>query len=109
MYTQYGNWHHRHYPQRQIIQSQPEGGAESAERKPDLVPNQLLQREYPNIVALRGSLQENKVALTFDDGPDIRFTPQILNVLNEYQVNATFFLMGARAAEHAEIVRRIHA
>jgi peptidoglycan/xylan/chitin deacetylase (PgdA/CDA1 family) len=53
--------------------------------------------------------QGNQVALTFDDGPDIRFTPQVLDVLLGYQVKATFFLMGARAAEHSDIVRRIDA
>jgi peptidoglycan/xylan/chitin deacetylase (PgdA/CDA1 family) len=33
----------------------------------------------------------------------------VLDVLNKYQVNATFFLMGARAAEHTDIVRRAYA
>jgi peptidoglycan-N-acetylglucosamine deacetylase len=94
---------------RQMEQSQPVGGAEMTSREPNLVANSILQQEYPNTVVLRGSLNENKVALTFDDGPDRRFTPQVLNVLNEYQVKATFFLMGARAAEHSDIVRRMHA
>lgn len=94
---------------RQMTQSQPEGGSESTGRVPNLVSNSLLQREYPNIVVLRGPLNQNKIALTFDDGPDIRFTPQVLDVLGEYQVKATFFLMGARAEEHQPIVRRIYA
>lgn len=110
MYFRHGNlWGDGNEPYRQITQSQPEGGPESVGRGPDLVMNSVLQREYPNIVVLRGSLNENKVALTFDDGPDIRFTPQVLDVLNQYQVPATFFLMGARAAEHTDIVRRTQA
>lgn len=110
MYTRNGNsWWYRNEPNRQMLQSQPEGGPESTERKPNLISNAVLQREYPNIVVLRGSRYENKVALTFDDGPDIRFTPQVLDVLRQYRVNATFFLMGARAAEHTSIVRRMHS
>jgi len=110
MYIHNGDsWGYLNSPYRQMSQSQPEGGPESVEREPNLVANSVLQREYPNIVVLRGSLDDNKVALTFDDGPDPRFTPQVLNVLNRYQASATFFLMGARAAEHTDIVRRIHA
>lgn len=93
---------------RQTYQSQPEGGPESTGRVTQLVSNAILQQEFPNIVVLRGSLEKRQVALTFDDGPDIRFTPQVLDVLGAYQAKATFFLMGARAAEHTSIVERIH-
>lgn len=36
------------------------------------------------------------VALTFDDGPNPRFTPQILDVLKQYDAKATFFVLGKR-------------
>ena len=35
-----------------------------------------------------------KIALTFDDGPDPTWTPQVLQVLQDYGVEATFFEMG---------------
>src|SRR5690625_1756262 len=108
MYIRYNDAaSYRGHPERQTMQSQPEGGGENVGREPNLVENAVLQRLYPNIVVLRGSLDENKVALSFDDGPDIRFTPQVLDVLSQHNVKATFFLMGARALEHHEIVRRI--
>lgn len=47
------------------------------------------------------------VALTFDDGPDPRFTPQILDLLGDRR--ATFCLIGAKAREHPGLVRRIVA
>ncbi|WP_219825543.1 polysaccharide deacetylase family protein [Nonomuraea typhae] len=47
------------------------------------------------------------VALTVDDGPDPRWTPALLDVLARHQVTATFFLIGARAAEHPRLARRI--
>jgi peptidoglycan-N-acetylglucosamine deacetylase len=45
-------------------------------------------------------------ALTFDDGPDPRFTPQILDLLAERGAVATFFMVGSSAEEHPELVRR---
>ena len=46
------------------------------------------------------------VALTFDDGPDPETTPRVLDVLREKQVRATFFVVGKRAEQHPELVRR---
>lgn len=47
------------------------------------------------------------VALTFDDGPDARFTPLILDILKENSVQATFFVVGKNAEENPEILLRI--
>ena len=47
------------------------------------------------------------IALTFDDGPDERNTPLVLDALARAGVQATFFLIGERAAAHPELVRRI--
>ncbi len=49
------------------------------------------------------------VALTFDDGPDPRFTPQVLALLAAYRVHATFCLVGRHVIEHPELVRQIVA
>ncbi|WP_250027502.1 polysaccharide deacetylase family protein [Paractinoplanes maris] len=49
------------------------------------------------------------VALTFDDGPDPVQTPKILDLLEEYQVKATFCLVGAQVVRHPDIVRQIVA
>jgi peptidoglycan-N-acetylglucosamine deacetylase len=46
------------------------------------------------------------VALTFDDGPDPVDTPKLLDLLREKGVKATFFVIGKRADQHPEIVRR---
>jgi len=47
------------------------------------------------------------VYLTFDDGPDERWTPQILDLLAEQNVRATFFVVGRFALAYPELVRRI--
>jgi peptidoglycan-N-acetylglucosamine deacetylase len=49
------------------------------------------------------------IALTFDDGPDPVDTPKLLDLLREKGVKATFFVVGKRADEHPEIVRRAWA
>jgi cellulose synthase/poly-beta-1,6-N-acetylglucosamine synthase-like glycosyltransferase/peptidoglycan/xylan/chitin deacetylase (PgdA/CDA1 family) len=46
------------------------------------------------------------IALTFDDGPDPRWTPQVLDVLRRHGAHATFFVIGAHVAEHPGLVRR---
>jgi len=46
-----------------------------------------------------------RIALTFDDGPDPRWTPRIAAVLHRLQVPATFFMIGSQAQRHADTVR----
>jgi peptidoglycan/xylan/chitin deacetylase (PgdA/CDA1 family) len=58
---------------------------------------------------VRGPRERRRVALTFDDGPAPPFTGQILDVLRDYRVPATFFVCGQNAERHPELVRRIHA
>ncbi len=56
-----------------------------------------------------GSTDSRLVALTFDDGPDPAFTPQVLDILARYDVPATFFAVGAQMLRHPDIVRRMVA
>ncbi|MGN6516861.1 MAG: polysaccharide deacetylase family protein [Rhizomicrobium sp.] len=50
---------------------------------------------------------KKQVALTFDDGPDPEWTPQILDILKENHVPATFFLIGSNAEANPGLVERI--
>ena len=50
---------------------------------------------------------EKVIALTFDDGPDTRFTPQVLDVLKQYDVRATFFCVGEKAEANPGLIKRI--
>lgn len=47
------------------------------------------------------------VALTFDDGPEPRFTVPILDILKEYHAPATFFMVGNQVIKHPDIAKRI--
>lgn len=48
------------------------------------------------------------LALTFDDGPNPQTTPQILDILEQEQVRATFFVVGSRVPGEESILRRMH-
>ncbi|MCH0539739.1 polysaccharide deacetylase family protein [Streptomyces sp. MUM 203J] len=70
------------------------------ERTPVLPP--VRQRPF-----LRVSGVGNTMVLTFDDGPDPRYTPGILNTLRLYRVRAMFFVCGEMAALHPDLLRRM--
>jgi cellulose synthase/poly-beta-1,6-N-acetylglucosamine synthase-like glycosyltransferase/peptidoglycan/xylan/chitin deacetylase (PgdA/CDA1 family) len=50
-----------------------------------------------------------RVALTFDDGPDPKWTPRIAAVLHRAHVPATFFVVGSQAARYPEILKKLVA
>ncbi|MDH4285322.1 MAG: polysaccharide deacetylase family protein, partial [Gallionellaceae bacterium] len=63
-----------------------------------------------NLVRLpSAAAQRGEVALTFDDGPDPQVTPQVLDILAQHQVRATFFCIGEKAVAHPDICRDIVA
>lgn len=49
----------------------------------------------------------NEIALTIDDGPDPSVTPQVLDVLDRYAAQATFFCVGEKAARYPDLCREI--
>lgn len=46
------------------------------------------------------------IALTFDDGPDKKLTPRLLDLLAQHHIHATFFVVGENAAQYPEILQR---
>lgn len=49
-----------------------------------------------------------RVFLTFDDGPSQTVTPQILNILDKYNIKATFFVLGSRVEIYPELVKQTY-
>ena len=72
-----------------------------------------LAHSRPILVAQGSQLFSNqpppgrRIALTFDDGPDPRWTPQIAAILRREHVPATFFVIGSEAARHPDLVRML--
>jgi peptidoglycan/xylan/chitin deacetylase (PgdA/CDA1 family) len=62
----------------------------------------------PNLTRLPAhSIARGEVALTFDDGPDPRVTPRVLDLLEASGMRATFFCIAEKAARHPELTREI--
>ena len=70
----------------------------------------LVKVPIPYVVARTGGQPSNRhrVALTFDDGPDARWTPQILDTLRSRGVKATFFVIGQNVDTHQRLLQRIY-
>ena len=54
-------------------------------------------------------ITDKKVAITFDDGPNEKYTASLLEGLKERGVCATFFLLGTEVEKYPELVKQIHA
>lgn len=55
----------------------------------------------------RAAAKQPRLFLTFDDGPHPVFTPMLLDILREFEVRATFFVVGSEVERHQDIVQRI--
>ncbi|MYS89001.1 MULTISPECIES: polysaccharide deacetylase family protein [Streptomyces] len=71
---------------------------------PQAAPRRTLVRREP---LLRVSGRGRTMVLTFDDGPDPRYTPAILDTLAEYDVRAMFFVCGEMAADNKVLLARM--
>ncbi|MFD2169318.1 polysaccharide deacetylase family protein [Tumebacillus lipolyticus] len=50
--------------------------------------------------------EQKVIALTFDDGPDPVYTPQILDLLKQHRAKATFFVLGSRVEQYPDVAKR---
>ena len=51
---------------------------------------------------------EKQIALTFDDGPNPKYTPQLLMLLRKHDVKATFFVLGNKAEKYPQLIQQIY-
>lgn len=65
-----------------------------------------LNENAQNLIKEIYKSDEKQVYLTFDDGPSKKITPQILDILKQYDVKATFFLLGSRVELYPDLVKR---
>ncbi len=68
-----------------------------------LIPSSYVVRRYGS----RVGNPDKQIVLTFDDGPDPVYTPQILDTLKQYHVPAVFFVVGKQAEAFPDLVRRM--
>ena len=88
--------------------------AQTGQRQLELDPTTKLvtdeeYQKFPSpIVIKRSGFSKRDLALTFDDGPDPQWTPEILDILQQYKVKASFFVVGDNAEKYPGLVRRIY-
>ena len=61
---------------------------------------------YPSLVWKKNTDQK-KIWITFDDGPDKKATPFLVNILGKFNIKATFFIVGNQAKKYPELVKLI--
>jgi peptidoglycan/xylan/chitin deacetylase (PgdA/CDA1 family) len=79
-------------------------GPEYSRRQP--VSKDLVEL-FPKLITRQGNSTITSLALTFDDGPDLKYTPKILDTLKKYNVKATFFVVGTQIQKYPAIFRRL--
>jgi len=62
---------------------------------------------YQGDIFRRASTTQKIVALTFDDGPDPEYTPRMLEILDRYNVPATFFMVGAHVDKYPDVALKV--
>jgi peptidoglycan/xylan/chitin deacetylase (PgdA/CDA1 family) len=92
-------------PEAEILPEPPDPRQPDMERVWDAA---IAQDSWPDL-ATHGNTGTSggRIALTFDDGPDPRTTPRILDSLREHDLKATFFVLGRRVKERPGLLRRI--
>ncbi|MEL7038128.1 MAG: polysaccharide deacetylase family protein [Cyanobacteria bacterium J06592_8] len=68
--------------------------------------HQILKTTFPNCL-WRGKITQTEIALSFDDGPHPVYTLDLLEVLDEYQVKASFFWLGCWVKQYPEIAQAV--
>jgi peptidoglycan-N-acetylglucosamine deacetylase len=93
------------------IEEKPAHGTRDLTIDPDsqLITDEVFQNLPEPYRVGRYGYSTNKVAITFDDGPDPQWTPKILDVLKQKKATATFFLIGIQTDKFSRLAKRIYA
>jgi peptidoglycan-N-acetylglucosamine deacetylase len=92
------------------ITATPRAGKRSIgyDHKRGLINMSRYERLPAQYIVQRYGSAPKKIALTFDDGPDDKYTAPILDVLTKMDVPATFFVLGRKGELYPELLRRIY-
>ena len=92
-----------------VVSAQPQPGARTLEVDPSngFIKTEEITATPSSYVIERTGDRPGMLALTFDDGPDPRWTPAILDILKQKNVPATFFVIGKNGQAYPDLVRRI--
>lgn len=66
-----------------------------------------LTKLFPKVIIRNGNSKNKTITLSFDDGPDLNYTPKILDILRKNNVKATFFVVGSQIEKYPAIFKRM--
>ena len=91
------------------VEAQPQSGARNfdIEKATGDIDDERYTKLPTGFVIRQFGAAKKTVALTFDDGPDPEWTPQILDILRAEHVPGTFFVIGSNAEAYPELVRQM--
>jgi cellulose synthase/poly-beta-1,6-N-acetylglucosamine synthase-like glycosyltransferase/peptidoglycan/xylan/chitin deacetylase (PgdA/CDA1 family) len=92
-----------------VVSAEPQPGARTLEVDPQtgFINSEEITSTPSSYVIERTGDHPGLLALTFDDGPDPRWTPAILDILRRENVPATFFIVGKNGETYPDLVRRV--
>lgn len=93
----------------QVIAQPQDGVREISTGTDGLIATQVYRQIPSSYVIQRTGDKPNKIVLTFDDGPDPVWTPKVLDILKEENVEAAFFIVGENGQSYPDLVKRIVA
>jgi cellulose synthase/poly-beta-1,6-N-acetylglucosamine synthase-like glycosyltransferase/peptidoglycan/xylan/chitin deacetylase (PgdA/CDA1 family)/spore germination protein YaaH len=90
------------------VRSRPQDGARTIDVDPKtgFIKSETFTATPSSYVIERTGDKPGLIALTFDDGPDPRWTPSILDILRQENVPATFFIIGKNGQAYPDLIRR---
>lgn len=92
------------------VMSEPQKGI--IDLQIDTAEHLIAEQEYRQLptryVIKRHGMVNNQVVLTFDDGPDKEYTPEVLDILKKENVPAAFFVVGINAEKQLPLLKRIY-
>jgi cellulose synthase/poly-beta-1,6-N-acetylglucosamine synthase-like glycosyltransferase/peptidoglycan/xylan/chitin deacetylase (PgdA/CDA1 family)/spore germination protein YaaH len=93
------------------VEAQPTPGTRAIEVDKDTgdIDDETYTKLPTTFVIRQAGYSQTKLALTFDDGPDPEYTPEILDILKAKHVTATFFIIGENAEAYPGLVQRMLA
>ena len=92
-----------------VVSSEPQPGSRTLDIDPQtgFINHEEITAIPTSYVIERTGDRPGLLALTFDDGPDPRWTPTILDILRQENVPATFFIVGKNGEAYPDLIRRI--
>lgn len=91
------------------VKAEPQDGVRNFKTSGEQISDEVYQTIPSSYVMQRTGDRPGLIALTFDDGPDAVWTPKILDILQQENIKAAFFIVGENGQTNPDLIKRIVA